>query len=125
MSDNASTKHNRAEREPAAQDAPVGRPLSLDLQAHQIAPLAEMIGMTSPIRNTVVVRSHARQPAAEPGDGERADRQREPAQDLHHAEIVVDVRLRPRRAVGVRARHDLGAHGIGDDVLQHDAEHDQ
>ncbi len=53
------------------------------------------------------------------------ERQRETAQDLHHAEILVDVGLVARRAVGMRARHDLRAHGVGDDVLQHDADDGQ
>ena len=55
-----------------------------------------MTGTISPSRNTVMIGQHLRQLARQAGDGENADRQRQPAQHLHHAEVVIDLGLRPR-----------------------------
>ncbi len=48
---------------------------------------------------------------------------RKPPEHLHHAELAVDLVLGARRAVRVLAVDDLGAHGVGDDILDDDAEH--
>ncbi len=49
----------------------------------------------------------------------------EAAQHLHHAEFGADIGVGPRRAVGIDARNHFGRHGVGDDVLDHGADHDQ
>ena len=52
-----------------------------------------------------------------PATAKMPNAERQPAQHLHHAEVVVDLGLRARAAVGIDARHHLRAHGVGDDVL--------
>ncbi len=48
---------------------------------------------------------------------------REAPQYLHHAELAIDLVLVARRAVGILAIDDLGAHGVGGDVLNDDSEY--
>ena len=72
-----------------------------------------------------LVAEHLREPARKARDREHAGPQCEPAKHLDHAEVALDLEQRPRRAVGLRAIDDLGGHGIGDDVLEHDTDDDE
>ena len=82
-----------------------------------------MTGHDQAEQEDLVVGQVLRKPSGKTGNREDAERKRQSPEHLHHAEIVIDLLLRARRAVGVVAGHDLRAHGIGHDVLQDHAGH--
>ena len=117
--------HHRTEGDAAAEDAPVGRALLARLQTDEERARDRYERDDEPEQKDGRVRQPLRQPAGNAGDGKDAERQGEPAQHLHHAEVVVDLGFGAGAAVGVLPGHDLRAHGIGDHVLQNGARNRQ
>ena len=114
-----------AEDEAAAEDAPIGRPPLAGLEPHQQRTRYGDQRHDQAEQEHGLVGEPLRQQARHPGDREDAERQRQSAEHLHHAEVVVDFGLGTRSAVGVGARHHFRAHGVGHHVLQHQARHGQ
>ena len=110
---------------PAAEDAPIDRPWRGAVKPHQHGAGNRDGGNDQPQQEHGLVAEHLREPAREAGDRKDAGPQREPSKHLNEAELALDLGKRTRRAVGVFAVDDLGGHGVGDHVLQHDADHDE
>ena len=72
-----------------------------------MTPVTEIAGTIRPSRNTVFARHKTGEPARQPGHRQNAGRQREAAEDLHHAEVGADVVLGTLAARLVGAGHDL------------------
>ena len=118
-----STVTDRAEGHAAAQDAPVDGALLAGLEPHEQGAGDRNERDDQAEQKDLVVGEMLRKPSRKTGNREDSERQRQPPEHLHHAEIVVDLLLQARRSVGIVARHDLRAHGVGHDVLQHHARH--
>ncbi len=95
------------------------------VEPHESGPGDRDGGNDQPEKEHGLVAENLREPPREAGDRKDARPQREPSQHLNEAELTLDLGQRTRRAVGVFAINDLRGHGVGDHVLQHDADHDE
>jgi len=118
-------RHGEPEHEASAQDAPVRRPAFAGLELHEQGAAGRDHRYREADQEHGLVGQDLREPAARAGDQEGPGGERQPSQDLHHAEVVIDVGFRARASILLGARHDLRAHGVGDDILQHDADDDE
>ena len=116
-------QNESAEGDAAAENAPVDRAALDRLQGDQQRAAHRDQRNDQPGQEHRLVGVDAGDPSGDTGDDEHAERQRQPPQHLHHAEFAIDLVLGARGAVRVLAVDDLGAHGVGDDVLDDDAEH--
>ena len=114
-----------AEQQSPAEDAPIDRPWRGAVKPHQVGPGNRDGGNDQPQQEHGLVAEHLREPTREAGDRKDAGPQSEPSKHLNEAELALDLGKRTRRAVGVFAVDDLRGHGVGDHVLQHDADHDE
>ena len=114
-----------AEHDAAAEDAPVDglRRRAVETDQHGAGQRGGRHG--EPEQEHRLVAVDLREPAREPRDRQDARPEREPAQHLHEAELALDLGLRARAAVGPHPLDHLRGHGVGDHVLQHDADDDE
>ena len=120
----ADGQDHRSERDTAAENAPIDR-----LQRDGIEPDQHGAGEGNgrdgePEQEHRLIAVDLREPAGQTGHRQDAGPQREPSQHLHQAKLAVDLGLWLWRAVGALPVDHLGGHGVGDDVLQHHADHD-
>ncbi len=87
--------------------------------------MTEIAGTASASRNTVSRGSRMPATPDSPATATMPSDSDSRPEHLHHAELRAHLVVRPRLAVGIDARHDLGRHRVGDHVLDHGAEHDQ
>src|SRR5262249_10223339 len=110
-------RDDRTEGDAAAQNTPVGLAQLTGLELDEQCAGHGNGGHQETAQEYGLVGDELRQPTRDAGHGEYAKRQRQATEHLYHAEIVVDLALRARRTVRVPARHYLGAHRVGHDVL--------
>ena len=113
----------RAEREAAAEDAPVERTALARARAAQEHAGDRDQRDDEADQKHGLARHEAGEPAGGAGDREDAGREREPAKHLDHAQFGPDVGLGARLSRFVDARDHFRGHRVGDHVLDHDPDH--
>ena len=117
--------HDRAEGDPAPEDARIWRPSLGSFGFDQHRPDHRQSWDEQSQQEHRRAIEQACEPAGQPGHRKDAKGEREAAENLHHAELRPYVVLGPRIAGFVNTGDDLGRHGVRDDVLDHDTDHDQ
>ena len=114
-----------AEGDAAAENAPVDRPALARLRADQQHADHRDRRNDQAEEKDRLAAEEAREPSGCSGDRQDAERQRQAAEHLHHAELGADLVLRAGIAGAVDAGDHLGRHGVGHHVLDHGADDDQ
>ena len=114
----------QAEHEAAAENAPIDRPRRGAVETDQERAGERDGGHGEPKQKDRLVAQDLREPAREARDRQDPRPQREPTQHLDQTQLAIDFRFRSRRSIGAHTLHHFRGHGVGDDVLKHDADHD-
>ncbi len=118
-------EHHGAEDKSATENAPVDGFGHRAIETNQQSAGDRDDGHDEPQQEHGLIGIDLREPAGETGHRQDARPQRKPTEHLNETELALELVFRFGRAVGIRARHHLRGHGVGDHVLHDDADHDK